>query len=118
MAPPHFGRFSSTELCGQPSLSTLYSKLQFISLREFSSISPAKDDDDDAQPVAAAQPVLPEEWPDFSKMKRAPQVRKRFFNRNKEYDIVMDHVNDEPSQPLLLLGPVNSGKSVSHAIVS
>ncbi|KAL4519766.1 hypothetical protein Ndes2437A_g07939 [Nannochloris sp. 'desiccata'] len=27
------------------------------------------------------------------------------------YDMVMRHLNDEPSKPVLLLGPINSGKS-------
>ena len=122
VATPLFGCLSSAELCGQPSLYSLYSKLQSISLREFSSISSAvyhipptvKDDDAIAPPAAATQPYMPEEWPEFSKKKVDPDVRKKFFNRMEEYDIVMRHLNDEPSKPLLLLGPINSGKSVSQ----
>ena len=122
MATPLFGRLSSAELCGQPSLLGLYSKLNSISLREFSSISSAvshipptaKDDDAIALPAAAAEQYMPEEWPDFSKMKIDADVRRKFFNRMEEYDIVMRHLNDEPSKPLLLLGPINSGKSVSQ----
>ena len=121
VATPLFGRLSSAELCGQPSLLGLYSKLQSISLREFSSINPAvahippivKDDDPIAPPAAATQPYMPEEWPEFSKKKVDPDVRKKFFNRMEEYDMVMRHLNDEPIKPLLLLGPASSGKSVS-----
>ena len=124
VATPLFGRLSSAELCGQPSLSSLYSKLQSISLREFSSISsavshipPTVKDDDAIAPPAATQPYMPEEWLEFSKKKVDPDVRKKVFNRMEEYDMVMRHLNDEPSKPLLLLGPTNSGKSVSHVIV-
>ena len=74
--------------------------------------------DDFAQPTVAGGPFMPEaEWPDFSKMKVAPDVENRFFNRNREYVMLMDYLNDVPSQPLLLLGRKNSGKSVSYAIV-
>lgn len=84
VATPLFGRLSSAELCGQPPLSSLYYKLQSISLREFSSISPAvshipptaKDDDAIAPPAVAAEQYMPEEWPDFSKMKVDPDVEK------------------------------------------
>ena len=122
VATPLFGRLSSAvELCGQPSLSSLYSKLQSISLRDFSSIYPAVTHipptakDDDAPPAAATRPYyMPEEWPDFSKKKVDPDVRKKFFNRMEEYDMVMRHLNDKPSKLLLLLGPINSGKSVSR----
>ncbi|KAG7667229.1 hypothetical protein KSW81_000964 [Nannochloris sp. 'desiccata'] len=54
---------------------------------------------------------MPEEWPDFSKMKVAPNIEYTFFNRNKDYDMIMGHMNGKPSEPLLLLGPINSGKS-------
>ena len=124
MATPLFGRLSSAvELCGQPSpLSSLYSKLQSISLRDFSSIYPAVTHippivkGDDAPPAAATRPYyyMPEEWPDFLKKKVDPDVRKKFFDRMEEYDMVMRHLNDKPSKLLLLLGPINSGKSVSR----
>ncbi|KAH7620539.1 hypothetical protein NADE_003156 [Nannochloris sp. 'desiccata'] len=44
-------------------------------------------------------------------MKVAPNIEYKFFNRNKEYDMIMDHLSGKPSKPLLLLGPINSGKT-------
>jgi hypothetical protein len=60
---------------------------------------------------------MPEEWPVLSQ-KVDPDIEDKFFNRTNEYGMVMDHLNSKPSQPLLLLGPKNSGKSVSPANVS
>ena len=131
VATPHFGRRQrpcSSLSCGRPSQSS-YLKLRYISSRDLqqSSLSTAshipraaKDDGDDdgdaiAQPATAAVDeylYMPEEWPDFSKMKVAPNIEYKFFNRNKEYDMIMDHLSGKPSKPLLLLGPINSGKSV------
>ena len=108
---PLFGHLSSAELGGQPSLSSLYSKLQSISLREFSSISPAVSH---IPPTAKDDDAIAPQWPDFSKMKVDSDIGDKFFNRMEEYDMVMRHLNSKPSKPLLLLGPVNSGKSVSR----
>ena len=129
VATPHFGRRQrpcSSLSCGRPSQSS-YLKLRYISSRDLqqSSLPTAshipratKDYDDDAiaQPVTAAigeHLYMPEEWPDFSRMKVAPNIEYEFFNRSKEYDMIMELLNGKPSKPLLLLGPINSGKSVS-----
>ena len=68
--------------------------------------------------AAGQQPHMPEEWPDFSEMKVDPDIEDRFFNRSREYGMVMQHLNRKPTVPLVLLGPKNSGKSVSYANVS
>ena len=120
----------STLSCGRPSQSS-HLKLTSISPRDLqrsslpaiSHISRATRDDDDAiappaAVMAAAEPYMPKEWPDFPKIQSAPDVRKKFFNRSKEYTMLKDYLDDEPSKPLLLLGPINSGKSVSDVIVS
>ena len=131
VATPRFGcrlqRPCSTQFYGRRSQST-YPKLPSIFPKNLQrSILPAvthipraaKDDDDAvAQTVAAGQPHMPEKWPDFSKVKVDPSVRKKFFNRKEEYSMLMDHLKEEPTVPLLLLGPKNSGKSVSYATVS
>jgi hypothetical protein len=102
-----------------------YTKLSSISPRDLRrSILPAvshiphatKDEDAiaDAQ-LASAEAFMPEVWPDFSKMKVDPDIEDEFFNRKEEYDMIMEHLNSKPKQSLLLLGPKNGGKSVSHA---
>jgi hypothetical protein len=75
-----------------------------------------KDDDAiaDAQLASAAEAFMPDVWPDFSKMKIDPSVRVKFFNRKKGYGMIIDHLKEEPTVSLLLLGPKNSGKSVSQ----
>ncbi|KAL4514280.1 hypothetical protein Ndes2437A_g01001 [Nannochloris sp. 'desiccata'] len=44
-------------------------------------------------------------------MKIDPSVRVKFFNRKKGYGMIIDHLKEEPTVSLLLLGPKNSGKS-------
>ena len=133
VATPHFGRRQrpcSSLSCGRPSQSSSL-KLRSISSRDLqqeslptaSYIPRATKDYDDAiaQPAAVAvgeNLYMPEEWPDFSKMKVDPNIEYKFFNRNKEYDMIMDHLNGNPSEPLLLLGPINSGKSVRLVVVN
>jgi hypothetical protein len=96
-----------------------YSKLPSISPR-VSHITRATEGDDSIvhEDDALAQPYMPEEWPDFSKMKVAPDVEYKFFHRKEEYEMIMGHLNSEPSEIILLFGPQHSGKSVSHANVS
>ncbi|KAG7674132.1 hypothetical protein KSW81_005971 [Nannochloris sp. 'desiccata'] len=65
----------------------------------------------DAQLASAAEAFMPDVWPDFSKMKIDPSVRVKFFNRKKGYGMIIDHLKEEPTVSLLLLGPKNSGKS-------
>lgn len=116
----------SIEFSGRPSQSSLVAELPSIFSRKLYSILPAishipraaKVDDAIAQPDAPADPYMPEEWPDFSNKKVDPGIDKRFYNRNGEYNEIVEHVSLEPEQPLLLLGPVDSGKTVSHAIAS
>ncbi|KAH7619102.1 hypothetical protein NADE_005949 [Nannochloris sp. 'desiccata'] len=123
VATPLFGRCRqcpcSTLSCGRPSQSS-YPKLPSISSRDFQrSIlrtvphipRAAKDDVAIAQPAAAAEPYITEEWPDFSKIKVDPYIEDTFFNRKEEYDMIMSHLDRKPTVPLLLLGPKNSGKS-------
>ena len=96
-----------------------YSKLPSISPR-VSHITRATEGDDSIvhEDDALAQPYMPEEWPDFSKMKVAPDVEYKFFHRKEEYEMILGHLNSEPSEIILLFGPQHSGKSVSHANVS
>lgn len=126
--PRHLQRPWSSRSCGRPSQpsdlkprSISSRDLLQSSLRTVSRIPRATKHDDDAQPAAAAaaagQPYMPEQWPDFSQ-KVDPAVRGKFFNRKEEYSMVMDHLKEDPTVPLLLLGPKNSGKSVSPAYVS
>jgi hypothetical protein len=61
---------------------------------------------------------MPEKWPDFSKAKVDPEIGYSFFNRKEEYEIIMKRLEGAPNVSLLLLGPKNSGKSVSSANVS
>ena len=133
VATPLFGcrwqRPRSTEFCGRPSYSSLAPKLPSISPRELYSIIPAvshvpratKDDDAIAQPEAPlgapADPYMPQEWPDFSSKKVDPDIDSFFFHRKGELNMCVKYLSGKPNQPLLLLGPINSGKSVSHAIV-
>jgi hypothetical protein len=123
-AAPLFGRQQrpSTEFDRWRSQSG-YTKLSSISPRDIQrSILPAvshiphatKDDDAiaDAQLVSAGEAFMPEVWPDFSK-KVDPDIEDKFFNRKKEYEMINDHLQAKPKVALLLLGPKNSGKSVS-----
>jgi hypothetical protein len=127
VAMPHFGRRRqrpcSTEFYGWRSESS-HPKLPSISPKNLDrGILPAytpraaKDDDAMAQPTEG-DPGMPEKWPDFSKIKIDPYVRGIFFNRKEEYSMVMEHLQEEPAVPLLLLGPKNSGKSVSQRQLS
>lgn len=131
MAPPLFGRRlqhnpRSTEFYSWRCQSS-YSKLPSIPPR-VSHITRATEDDgsiaqgddaiaenDDAL-AQLGQAYIPEVWPDFSKIEVAPDVEYKFFHRKEEYDMVMGHLNSEPSEILLLFGPQHSGKSVSHAV--
>jgi hypothetical protein len=119
---PHVGRRRqcpcSTEFYGWRSQSS-YSKPPSISPRGIQRIilRATKDDDPIAEP-ATDEPYMPEEWPDFSKKISFLNVRKKFFNRSREYSMLLDYLNDEPSKPLLLLGPINSGKSVRPVVGS
>jgi hypothetical protein len=103
----------------RPSISPRYS--QKSSLSTAAHIPRATKDDGDAiapparAAAAAAEPYMPEEWPDFSKKEVVPGISIEFFHRKNEYDMIMAHLDGEPSIPLLLLGPPNSGKSVRHA---
>ena len=133
MATPFFGcrrqRGRSTGFCGRPSYSSLVLKLPSISPRKLystplavSHVSCATNDDDavaqpDA-PGAPADPYMPEEWPDFINRKVDPDIEDFFFNRKEAYDVCVNYLSGIPKMPLLLLGPINSGKTVSHAIVS
>ena len=105
----HLRRPCSTKLYGWPSRPSYLPSSSHI-------LRAAKDGDDIAQPAAAAQPYMPEEWPDFSTKEVDPDIERRFFNRKEEYDMIMGDLNNIPKRPLLLLGPVNSGKSVRHII--
>ena len=89
-------------------------ELQRSILSTITYIPRATKDDDDAVALAA-ELYLADVWPDFSKKKVDPAVRIKFFNRKREYDMIVDHLKEEPTVSLLLLGPKNSGKSVSHA---
>ena len=88
-------------------------ELQRSILSTITYIPRATKDDDDAVALAA-ELYLADVWPDFSKKKVDPAVRIKFFNRKREYDMIVDHLKEEPTVSLLLLGPKNSGKSVSH----
>ena len=125
VATPRFGcrrlqRPCSTEIYGRRSQSSS-PKMPSISPRELQRsilstityIPRATKDDDDAVALAA-ELYLADVWPDFSKKKVDPAVRIKFFNRKREYDMIVDHLKEEPTVSLLLLGPKNSGKSVSQ----
>jgi hypothetical protein len=127
VAKPHFGRrrqrLCSTEFYGLRSQSS-HPKLPSIPSKTFqrgilSACIPraAKDDDAMAQPTAG-DPGMPEKWPGVSKMKVDPEIEDSFFNRKDESSMVMEHLNRKPKEPLLLLGPKNSGKSVSQRQLS
>ncbi len=116
----------STQFYGWPSQSS-YPKLPSIFPRNLQrSFLPtvahiphaAKDDDVAVAQPAACQPHMPEKWPDFSEMKVDPDIEDRFFNRKEEYEMIMNRLEGPPKVSLLLLGPKNSGKSVSYANVS
>ncbi|KAG7673341.1 hypothetical protein KSW81_006555 [Nannochloris sp. 'desiccata'] len=125
VATPLFGccrlqRPCSTEFYGCRSHSS-YPKLPSFSPRDLqqtilptvSHITRAtKDDDAIASQLASADEVYtPVVCPDFPKKKIYPDIENKFFNRKKEYDMITGHLNRKPSKPLLLLGPINSGKS-------
>ena len=61
---------------------------------------------------------MPEEWPDFSKKKVDPDIGYKFFNRKYEFDVIMRSLQGRPSEALVLLGPLGTGKSVSKVIVN
>ena len=123
-ATPHFARRQqrrcSTELFSRRSQSS-YPKLPSVSPRVLHIRCATEDDDiiiardDDLIAPAASQPYMPEKWPDFSNMKVDPDVRRKFFNRKNECDMIIHHLKGDPTAALLLLGPKNSGKSVRHA---
>jgi hypothetical protein len=126
VATPRFGcrrRPCSTQMYSRRSQSS-YPKLLFIFPRNLQrSILPTvshiphatKDDDSiaDAQLASATEAFLPEVWPDFSKKTVDPDIEEKFFNRKKGYELITDHLKEKPKAALLLLGPKNSGKSVS-----
>ncbi|KAH7621237.1 hypothetical protein NADE_009283 [Nannochloris sp. 'desiccata'] len=98
-----------------PKLPSIFPRnLQRITIPTVSHIPHATKDGDaiaDAQLASAAEAFMPDVWPDFSKMKIDPSVRVKFFNRKKGYGMIIDHLKEEPTVSLLLLGPKNSGKS-------
>lgn len=107
----------STLSCGRPPQSSSSRQLCSILPTASHILCAAKDDDAIATPAAAAESYMLQEWPDFSKKISVPNVRKKFFNRSREYTMLIDYLDDGPSKPFLLLGPINSGKSASPIVV-
>ena len=131
VATPRFGccclqRPRSTKFYGwrsqssYPKLPSIFPRnLQRLILPTVSHIPRAAKDDvaiaDAGQLASAAEAFMPEVWPDFSKLTVDPDIVEKYFNRKEEYDMIMDHLKEQPTVSLLLLGPKNSGKSVRHA---